>query len=293
MHTLRDAGVPADTVPAGVADDEFAAMRVRAANALNVSRPVCAVAEQILALPTIDEPWMLDILQEAGILAVLLYTATLGAGLPAVTVSTTLDRLLADSPPSTLPLLLMCATAVEPTRTLLGRVGSTTADQLITRSVRALLALRSGRMDVAMRLALRACERASELHETSELSWAALQAVAIAIDEPELSGRVLAVSPEHPAEQGCLLLWANRALLGAVVTAPQEARLALGRIDESARRLDQAGWRNPVLFPWRSWAAPGERPRPWRAPSGCTAPCSVAARAYRFDPSLLLLLRCR
>lgn len=211
----------------------------------------------------------LDTWADRELVSVLLYGATLSGRLTAAEVSTVVTRLVALEPVApihmhtTLPLLLTSAVAAETTQDVAlwidATIGTTrlpAVDQVVTLSAQALVALRTGRLAEAVRYTSRACDLLPDgLHETSQLPSVALQSVAISASDPELARKVLTVCPEHTGAHGSLLLWSIRQVLSASITAAEEPRQALDQIEDSGRRLDRAGWCNPALFTWRTWAA--------------------------------------
>jgi DNA-binding CsgD family transcriptional regulator len=208
---------------------------------------------------------------ERELMSVLLYTSTLGTGRSATEVSAIANRLVALEPVTplhlhtTLPLLLACSVAAETTLDVSSWLDSTIelaqrqnsgVDQLLVLSARALLALRAGRIAQAVRFTELACDMVpGGMFDTGQLASVALVSVAIAAADPELSRRVLAVCPAYDSEPGSLHAWAVRQLLSAAMTVRQNPRAALDQIEDSGRRLDRAGWCNPSLFTWRTWAA--------------------------------------
>jgi DNA-binding CsgD family transcriptional regulator len=208
---------------------------------------------------------------ERELMSVLLYTSTLGTGRSATEVSAVANRLVALEPVTplhlhtTLPLLLACSVAAETTLDVSSWLDSTIdlaqrqnggIDQLFVLSARALLALRAGRVAQAVRFTQLACDVVpGGIFGTGQLASVALVSVAISANDPDLSRRVLAACPEYDSEPGGLHAWAVRQLLSASMIARQSPRVALDQIEDSGRRLDRAGWCNPALFTWRTWAA--------------------------------------
>jgi DNA-binding CsgD family transcriptional regulator len=213
---------------------------------------------------------LLDTWADRELVSVLLYAATLSGRLTATEVSTVVNRLVALEPVApihmhtTLPLLLTCAVAAESTQDVSIWLDATiekatrlpAVDNVVTLSAQALVALRVGRLAEAVRYTSQACDLLPDgLHETSQLPSVALQSVAVSANDPVLARKVLAVCPELPGGHGGLLLWAVRQVLSASITAAEEPRQALDQIEDAGRRLDRAGWSNPALFTWRTWAA--------------------------------------
>ncbi|MEV4616774.1 AAA family ATPase [Kitasatospora sp. NPDC049258] len=205
---------------------------------------------------------------ERELLAVLLHAATLGAGRPAAELAHEAERILerepttVSSPDSVVPLLLVtlvAADSLRPAESWLSaeedsRARSGTAAGPLGHTGQALLHLARGRLAPAREQAEAAFELAGAGGREAEATEiAVLAAVALATRDGALSARVLAEA-DRRGPSG-LAAAAMLDLLRSVWQAEQgEPELALDAALASGRQLESAGWRNPVLFPWRPWA---------------------------------------
>ncbi|WP_406194782.1 AAA family ATPase [Kitasatospora sp. NBC_01560] len=205
---------------------------------------------------------------ERELLAVLLDAATLARSLPAGEVARQAQRILEREPAtagcanSALP-LVMCAlvgadspgaaqawlAAREPARQRAGG-GADALDH----AERALVLLARGRLGPAREHGERAFEvAASDWQRSGALATAALAAVALEGRDGVLTERVLAEAARRPPV-GLLETVMLRLLQVSVYTRHGHRARALDAALACGRELEAAGWRNPVLFPWRPWA---------------------------------------
>lgn len=198
--------------------------------------------------------------------AVLLDAATVGVGLPASEVRAQAERLLEQEPASSprrgsaAPLLVTCLAAAGAPGAVVdwldqamdvARSRGDAVEQVVIRSGQALVHLMTGRVAEAGRAATEACELAAGDWSAMGTSTAVVLAgVALQVRDPVLTGQVLAFAGHEPAND-CLaavvgLLRASEAVLHG------DPHGAVAVLVECGVRLDRSGWRNPVLFPWRT-----------------------------------------
>ncbi|MGW2254848.1 helix-turn-helix transcriptional regulator [Kitasatospora sp. NPDC001660] len=206
---------------------------------------------------------------ERELLAVLLHAATLGAGRPAAELAGLAERILerepatVRSPHSVVPLLVTTLVGADAPGVLeswlsageRGRHPAVPAEDVTPgHAEQAFVHLARGRLALAREQAERARLRAEAGGpEGDGLATAALAAVALAARDLPLGTRVLADAD---------LRWptgaAPAAMLGLLRARQQAHRgdpaAALDTVLACGRELESAGWRNPVLFPWRPWA---------------------------------------
>ncbi|MGY0056473.1 ATP-binding protein [Streptomyces sp. LZ34] len=207
---------------------------------------------------------------ERELVAVLVSAATLTCGRPAAEVTRLAKRLLEREPVasarvySALPLATVALVAADSA----DAVGSwLSVEQRIRRQDDATVADGFGHLERAMVLMARGrpvlahahAERALRLseahwHELGVPSTVALIRTALEIGDPALSERVLEDASRRTSS--CLPLAAAVQFLGASVDAHRGRwAVAVETLMACGRRLEAAGWRNPVLFPWRLRAA--------------------------------------
>ncbi|MEU5026094.1 ATP-binding protein [Streptomyces milbemycinicus] len=208
---------------------------------------------------------------ERELVAVLVSAATLTCRLPADEVTRLAMRLLEREPVasarvySALPLATVALVAADS----VDAVGSwLSVEQRIGRSPAAVtVADGFGHLEQAMVLMARGrptlahahAERALRLsdahwHELGVAATIALVRTALEIGDPALSERVLDEASRRTSS--CLPLAAAVQFLGASVDAHRGRwAAAVETLMACGRRLESAGWRNPVLFPWRLRAA--------------------------------------
>ncbi|MFJ5151637.1 ATP-binding protein [Streptomyces sp. NPDC088353] len=118
---------------------------------------------------------------------------------------------------------------------------------------RALFHIARGRLPQAREQAERIAELAGTIGEESRcFVYGVLGALALSARDVQLGSRIVAEAAGRslapiPAALLSLLRMAEQAQAG-------EADTALETAMECGRQLECAGWRNPVLFPWRPWA---------------------------------------
>lgn len=170
------------------------------------------------------------------LLTVLAFSAALLARTPANEVAALADRLLGHVPSNAGVAQLLgktlCATDSP-------RNAVTTADA-------ALVAVHQGNVAEATRIAENAL---SAERGTDAL---ALAVVALKAGDDELSERLLSI-PAEPGDPGTALVF--DLVRATAAAAGGDVRGGLPRLADAGRQLDRLGWRNVVLFPWRTTAA--------------------------------------
>ncbi|VVJ20857.1 Uncharacterised protein [Amycolatopsis camponoti] len=209
-------------------------------------------------------------LAERELLAVLLHAATLSAGMPAATVAELTDRLLRCAPASsaefagTAPLLIISALTA-------GALGPTSAwlESAVGEPVRgrparpaSLIAARgavlaqTGQLTRARATAWEAYELiGGNLGEAPESLVMALVAIAVVTRDERLATTLVEHYDEHALGRAGLHIRAALLMLRGAATAVEDPRGALARFLDCGAALHRAGWRNPALFPWRTWSA--------------------------------------
>jgi DNA-binding CsgD family transcriptional regulator len=213
--------------------------------------------EARLRYATLDDPAALDAAThqltglgtDTELLTVLTYAATVGAKTPASEAARLMVTVL-DREPATpehvhtaLPLAALTLVAADRVAPLLPWLDTALAtaqgaEQAVVRAERALALVYLGRAREARSLALEVAG--------SPLAATALSMVALELRDPELTNRVLA--QRHEDVFARLLRVSATALAG-------DFPGALAQALECGRRLDRAGWVNPVLFRWQLSAA--------------------------------------
>ncbi|MFD4322397.1 AAA family ATPase [Streptomyces sp. NPDC058548] len=197
-------------------------------------------------------------------LAALLYSATLGGGLPAAEVARQAERVLEREPAgraggnATAPLALATLVAADKVDEIEPWIGTdeatgpgTVPAEQSRDAAHALLLLARGRLAGAAERAQRALGPAeADSRESAAVAGAVLAAVALETRDPALSerirGRALA---RRPLGFGATMML--RLLEAAADARCGRPERALDTVLAVGRRLEAAGWRNPVLFPWR------------------------------------------
>ncbi|MCP2241961.1 ATP-binding protein [Lentzea aerocolonigenes] len=217
----------------------------------------------------------LDELQEAGwtdggaareLLSVLVNAAALTANVPARRVAVLAEQLLARQPASSAhsasaaPLLVTALAAADSPGVVadwleraLGaaRQRGDVVEQAMIRTEQSLVHLVSGRVAEATRAASDALELGAWDSGSVGTSAAVVSgAVALQLGDPILVDQVLA-SVEADRGNPCLVTVTGLLRGHAAVARGAHAAAALTLTDCGAH-LDRSGWRNPVLFPWRS-----------------------------------------
>lgn len=204
---------------------------------------------------TLDDPAALDLAAdrlaglgmgtggERELLTVLAYAATVGAKAPADEIARLMVGVLDREPAApdrvhtALPLAMLALVAVDRSALLLPWLDTAQGAE------RALALVFLGRVGEAKEAAL-----AATAHP---VAMTALSMAALELRDPELTNRVLALPHgKHP----CFDVHAQ--LLRASATAlAGDFRQALDEVLTCGRKLDRAGWVNPVLFRWQTTAA--------------------------------------
>ncbi|MGW4824340.1 AAA family ATPase [Streptomyces sp. NPDC004227] len=131
--------------------------------------------------------------------------------------------------------------------------GDDGGDDAMGHARRALFHIARGRLPQAREQAERIAELAGTIGEESRcFVYGVLGALALSARDVHLGSRIVAEAAGRafapiPAALLSLLRMAEQAQAGAADTALETAL-------ECGRQLECAGWRNPVLFPWRPWA---------------------------------------
>ncbi|TWP44035.1 AAA family ATPase [Lentzea tibetensis] len=206
---------------------------------------------------------------ERELLVVLLDAAMLTAKLPADEVAR-LGRRVLDHEPATsshvhtaLPLLVTSMAAADSLDDLApwldlalerARLQDVTIEHALIRTEQALVFLHLGRLDEARAAAYDALDlTALDWKGSTATAAVGLAAVALELREPQLISRLLDLNQER-TDHACLAA-VYRMLHGSAAALSGELDRALEYYLECGRALDRAGWRNPVLFPWRLTAA--------------------------------------
>lgn len=205
---------------------------------------------------------------ERELLAVLLDAATLGRSLPAAEVARHAHRILEREPAtavpthSVLPLVVCALVGADSTRSVQAwlaarertRRESGAAADALGHAEHALVQLGCGRLALAREHGERAFDlAASDWQRSGALATAALAAVALEGRDGVLTERVLAEAARRPPA-GLFETAMLRFLQVSVEAQRGRREQALETALACGRELMAAGWRNPVLFPWRPWA---------------------------------------
>ncbi|SFW75852.1 AAA family ATPase [Amycolatopsis australiensis] len=209
-------------------------------------------------------------LAERELLAVLLYAATLTAGTSADTVAELAGELLRCAPASsaelagTAPLLILAALtagAIGPTSSWLdSAIGEASGRGPVRLASltggRAAVLAHSGQLTRARATAAEALEFiGGDLAEASAPLVLCLVSVAVITRDERLAATVLGHYDEPALERAGLAIRAAVLMLRGAVTAVEDPRGALARFLDCGAVLHRAGWRNPAVFPWRTWSA--------------------------------------
>ncbi|MET8760019.1 AAA family ATPase [Lentzea sp. NPDC004782] len=231
------------------------------------------------------EPWglastakRLDELQEAEwtdsgaareLASVLVNAAALTVAAPARRVAVLAEQLLAREPASSAhsvsaaPLLVTALAAADSPGALEGwldralgaaRLRGDVVEQAMIRTEQSLVHLITGRVTEAVRAASDAVELGAWNWGSVGTSAAVVSgAVTLQLGDPVLIDQVLASVEEEPSNP-CLATVTGLLRGHAAVVRGEHAAAAVMLTDCGAH-LDRSGWRNPVLFPWRSGLA--------------------------------------
>ncbi|WIY01883.1 AAA family ATPase [Amycolatopsis mongoliensis] len=209
-------------------------------------------------------------LAERELLAVLLHAATLSAGMPARTVVELTDRLLRCAPASsaefagTAPLLIISALAAGAVGPTWSWLESAAGEPVLGRpsrpasliSARAAVLAQTGQLTRARSTAWEAYELiGGNLGEAPESLVMALVATAVVTRDERLATTLVEHYDEQALGRAGLHVRAALLMLRGAATAVEDPRGALARFLDCGAALHRAGWRNPALFPWRTWSA--------------------------------------
>lgn len=202
------------------------------------------------------------------LLAVLLHCATISARRPSVEVAALAEDLLAHEPASSSHVSGAAALVV----TSLLATGSpgrvmTWLDQAFDAAVKrgdaveqamisveqSLVYLLSGRIGEATRVAREVFDLGAwEWNAVSSSAAVTAGAVALQLRDQKLTEQVLAsASASAQPVTGCLAAIVGL-LRGSAAAWRGDLHTAVALVAECGRTLDRSGWRNPVLFPWRT-----------------------------------------
>jgi len=197
---------------------------------------------------------------ERELLTVLSFAATLVARTPAKETAALADRLLAHVPPRaehademTLLLVKTLCAADSPLNaaTWTDRALAHSTETASLRVSRALVAAHLGNVDEARMIARNVLEHVSD--ERALLgsdAMLALAVVALKVQDEQLSARLLSSRPLK-VNNPCTAIVFDMVRAAAMV-AGGDALGGLHRLTDTGRQLDQLGWRNVVIFPWRT-----------------------------------------
>lgn len=186
----------------------------------------------------------------AELLSVLAFCAALVSRTSAEDVAALADRLPGHLPPG-------AGQADEMTRLLVMTLcaadaplnAATWTDQALLRVDKALVAAHRGDVAEARLLTREVIEHGVVVGSDAML---ALAVVALKVQDEQLTECLLSSSPAE-ADNPCTAL-VFEVLRGANAVTRGDAWGGLCRLTDAGRQLDQAGWRNVVLFPWRTTA---------------------------------------
>ncbi|MGF1432544.1 LuxR family transcriptional regulator, partial [Kitasatospora sp. LaBMicrA B282] len=204
---------------------------------------------------------------ERALLCALLHAATLGSARPAAEIAE-LTALVLDREPalpwhvhSLLPLATVALVAADAAEPLVGWLETArahaedraaAAESALIEAERTLVLLSLGRVTEAGQALGAALAPVGRGQQPTGLSVLALAALALETRDPALLRRV----PPQPEPVACSgPAAAGRLLDGLRAACAGDREVALERFLSCGEELERVGWRNPVLFPWRPWAA--------------------------------------
>ncbi|MEU7903618.1 LuxR C-terminal-related transcriptional regulator [Actinoplanes sp. NPDC049118] len=207
-----------------------------------------------------------DSVAERQLVAVLLQAAVVTGGLPAEAVAGLGEKLLEEETPRsahpqpTVTLAVLALTAADrleaAARWLFPGTGPAgprlpVAAEARLDALRAVVLLGRGRLTAARLCAERAAHRAAPCSETATIALGALAWVAMEIQDATLADSVAArLCPDSPAPDAV-----RRYLRAYADSRRGNLREALAEVLSVGEDLRAAGWRNPLLMPWRIYAA--------------------------------------
>ncbi|ONI84846.1 hypothetical protein ALI22I_30670 [Saccharothrix sp. ALI-22-I] len=203
------------------------------------------------------------------LLTVLLHGAMLTARRPAAEVASLAEQVLAHEPATSAhvhtatPLLVSMLAAADSPGVVTGwldeayesaRVCGDAVEQAMIRTEQSLAYLMSGRLAEASAAAAEAYGMGALNWNTASRTTAVVSgAVALQLRDPVLTKQLLTTLGDQPVS-GCLAVIVEL-LRGLAAVTRGDLAGAAAVVLECGDRLDHAGWRNPVLFPWRTSAA--------------------------------------
>ncbi|WAP54016.1 ATP-binding protein [Streptomyces sp. S465] len=266
LHQVAEDLGPADTLE-GTARDVALRLEARLRHAGHEDAAELAAAVERLSALGADPA--LDTAAERELTAVLLNAAMLTARRPAAEVARLAIRILEREPAtseqvhSPLPLVVIGLVAADSVRGISSwlareqrarRHSGTVVDALVNVEQAMVLSAR-GRVAQAREYAERAA-RLAEVHwqEAGVVSTLALTGVALDLEDSALVERILD-GPGRRRSASLVLTAALQFLKAAQDSDNGRWSSALETLLASGRQLEATGWRNPVLFAWRPWAA--------------------------------------
>jgi DNA-binding CsgD family transcriptional regulator len=256
--------------------DRLLALRLLARYSFTRGEDRAVVASVARRLGAVGAEPPLATVAEREVLAVLLYTATVSASTTAAEVAALSRRLLSREPASsrdaygtaTLAVTsLLAAGAPEPALQWLDsaldlaeRDRPTAVEKAMLLCQRAVMLGQLGRLGPAGDAAWEARGLAgNRLVEVAEIPVVALAAVAMIVRDRALAAEVLAGCPASGSQATGLHLRVALLLLRGALAAENDSGTALDHFLACGVALQVAGWENPMLFPWRPWAARVQR----------------------------------
>jgi DNA-binding CsgD family transcriptional regulator len=229
------------------------------------------LADSVRCLRELDPYPSLATGGERELLTVLLHAATLTVGMPSDELARLATRILEHEPASpahlhtTLPLLVNVLVAADALDALpawldmmldqLHKQHATAAEQALIRAEQAVVLLNKGRHSDARAAAAEvAALGAAESNVFTSKAVSRIGGVAMEVRDGELIDRLVALLQQRDDAVGERPIL-RRMLWGHAAAIRGDLRLALEHYMDSGRQLNRLGWHNPVLFPWRPFAA--------------------------------------